>query len=153
MSDAPSSEVFCDLRALTDRQRKAQLVSSIDLIVRGRAKLVELPNGFELQFEPAPNRLVELAQWVERESMCCAWLDFAILRSPDGPLRLTLTSSAPGAKETISAGLLAAEALAQGAPVPPELATPTRALNTADFKRVGASGCSSACGCGNGAVA
>jgi peroxiredoxin len=38
----------------------------------------------------------------------------ALLRSPSGPLRLWLTSSAAGAKETISAGLHAAAALAQG---------------------------------------
>lgn len=153
MSDSPTLEVFCDLRALTDRQRKAQLVTSIELIVRGRSKLVELPDGFELQFEPAPNRLVELAQWVERESMCCAWLDFAILRSPRGPLRLTLTSNAAGAKETISAGLQAAAALAQGGAVPPELAVPTRTLNSADFARIGTGGCAPACGCGSGAAA
>jgi hypothetical protein len=144
MSDSPSPEVVCDLRALTDRQRKAQLVTSIDLIV---------PDGFELQFEPEPNRLVELAQWVERESMCCAWLDFAILRSPSGPLRLRLTSSAAGAKETISAGLQAAAALAQGGAVPTELAAPTRTLSSADFARIGTGGCAPACGCGSGAAA
>jgi hypothetical protein len=145
MAEPSSLDVVCDLGALTERQRTAQLVASVELIVRGRSGIVELPDGFELHFEPAPNRLVELARWVERESVCCAWLDFAILRSPVGPLRLQLRSNTAGA------GLEAASALAQGRPIPDALTTPTRSLDALDFARIGASGCAHGCGCSTGA--
>jgi hypothetical protein len=64
------------MRALSERERKAQMAASIRLIIQERTSLVELPNGYELCFRMVPGRLVELARWMERESRCCPWLDF-----------------------------------------------------------------------------
>jgi hypothetical protein len=109
--------IACDPLALSSRQRALHMAASIELLVRERLSQHELADGFELHFAPLGGRLVELAQWVERESMCCPWIEFALARSADGVLRLKLTAraDAPGAKDLLRAGLDAAHAIAQGA--------------------------------------
>ncbi|MCW7536800.1 hypothetical protein OOT46_02890 [Aquabacterium sp. A7-Y] len=121
----------CDLRDLSDEDRKAQLAASVDLLMRERSELVELDDRFELRFTAERGRLVDRARWVERESVCCPWIDFALQRSPDSVLCLRLRDSAWGGKAAIHAGLEAATAISRGAPVPPELGSPKRRLLTA----------------------
>lgn len=90
--------VACDMRALSERERKAHMATSIRLIRQERMSLVELPNGYELGFRMVPGRLVDLARWMDRESLCCPWINFALLRPAEGAARLRLTSDATGAK-------------------------------------------------------
>lgn len=130
--------VACDMRALSERERKAQMASSIRLLVQQRSALIELPNGYELSFRMEPGRLVELARWIERESVCCPWIDFALLRPALGTVQLRLSSNAQDAKEMIAAGLQLSANLADGAVASPELATPTRSLGVSDFQRINA---------------
>lgn len=145
MSDA--LPIACDMRALSERERKAQTAASIRLIVQERTELIELPNGYALSFSTAPGRLVALSKWIERESLCCPWIDFALLRPAAGTVQLRLTSSDPDAKAMIAAGLQLAANLAEGAAASPELALPTRPLDVSDFERISASGVGKACSC------
>src|SRR5687768_8453996 len=90
--------VACGMRALSERERKARMAASIRLIIQEQSSLVELPNGYDLCFRTVPGRLVDLARWMERESLCCPWIDFTLLGPAEGTVRLRLTSDASGAK-------------------------------------------------------
>lgn len=149
-TDRDAQVIACDPRVLSPRERALHLTVSVKLLVRQRLRLLELSDGFELHFASAPGLLVELAQWIERESACCPWIEFGLGRSADGVVRLKLTSQADGAKELLAAGLDAVVALAQGATIPPEFDAPSRSLEADDFRQI-AAGRDSTCACGAGA--
>lgn len=67
----------------------------------------ELENGYTLWFSVAPGRLQRLAEFVELESQCCAFLDFEI-RLEAGAEEVALVLTGPeGTKEVL--GLLLKE--------------------------------------------
>ncbi|MCW7539386.1 hypothetical protein OOT46_16195 [Aquabacterium sp. A7-Y] len=136
------------LRALSPQDRAAHVAASVGLLVRQGAELAELDDGFELRFSAEPGRLVELARWVERESLCCLWMEFTILRSPDDLLRLRLSAPAYDVKEAIRAGLQAVTAISRGAPLPVALTLPARPLLAADLEELQGASCGSTRGSG-----
>ena len=63
----------------------------------------ELENGYTLWFPVAPGRLQRLAEFVELESQCCAFLDFEI-RLEAGAAEVALVLTGPeGTKEVLRA--------------------------------------------------
>ena len=89
LDDEPSTAVQCklpsdELRARLDEMRTRLLeeVVAID----------ELDDGYRLWFERSSDRLRELAAFVDSESQCCPFFDFAIfLRGEADVVALTLT--------------------------------------------------------------
>ncbi len=54
-----------------------------------------LPNGYRLTFEPADGTVHRLANTIERERQCCAFLRFQVTVEPaGGPIVLELTGPA-----------------------------------------------------------
>jgi hypothetical protein len=62
----------------------------------------ELPNGYAFEVERAPATLADLAEFVELESRCCPFVDFAV-RVPAGGRRVVLEMTGrKGVKELLA---------------------------------------------------
>jgi hypothetical protein len=104
---AEGTALACRLDALTEAQRERHRKLTA-LIERSVAGARELPDGYELSLDFSrlprdshgdPVCVVEIAEWVDLESRCCPFLDFAIgLRSAGERTTLALTGG-PGVKE------------------------------------------------------
>ena len=91
--------IACELYALgpSERQRQKALLETI----RGKVlRLVEIDEGFELQFPSDPATFTEIAEWVSLERRCCAFADFAILSRRDDTVWVRL-GGGPGAKSVL----------------------------------------------------
>ncbi len=94
----------CRLDALSpaERARHAELTARL---VNSARRVEELPNGWELSFDDAPDVGRRIVEWMARERRCCPFLDFDIRlgeRAEPAVLRLT---GAPGARDFIAAEL------------------------------------------------
>jgi hypothetical protein len=96
---APESPVVaCTLDSADKRERKAMLERELFPNIK---EVTESADGYVLWFDRAPGRLATLATFVELESRCCAFLDFAI-RVESGGDRIALELSGPdGTKEML----------------------------------------------------
>jgi hypothetical protein len=80
--------VACTLTSAEKRERSAAIKR--DLLPRVRT-VTETANGYVLWFDRAEGELARIAGFVELESQCCAFLDFAIrLGSGNGRIALHL---------------------------------------------------------------
>ena len=96
--DGKTPIVACTLTSAEKRARRAELER--DLLPRVRAT-DELADGWVLWFDRAEGELARVASFVEFESRCCAFLDFAI-RLDRGSDRIALELRGPeGAKEAL----------------------------------------------------
>ena len=67
----------------------------------------ELPNGFALRFLNEPGKFMEIAKFIENESLCCPFFDFSVEVKPHrGPLWLRLIGG-EGVKELLQITLFA----------------------------------------------
>lgn len=100
-SEAPPasrSVIACTLSSAEQRARRQAIAS--DLLPRVRA-VTEEPTGYVLWFDRVEGELARIASFVELESQCCAFLDFAIrLDSGDGRIALHLAGP-DGTKELL----------------------------------------------------
>ena len=102
MSDHSREPIACDLNALTaaERERRRTAMSGVARTMIGRG---ELPDGFELRFDPAKVDLTALGEWVSLERRCCPFLNFKIqIASGGGEVTLALTGP-DGVKEFLHA--------------------------------------------------
>ena len=61
----------------------------------------ELENGYALRFDAESGRLTQIAEFIERERVCCPFLTFSLVIEPaQGPVWLRLTGP-EGAKEVL----------------------------------------------------
>jgi hypothetical protein len=103
---AAGTAIACRLDALNEGQRERHRRLT-ELLERAVAGARELPAGYELALDlsrlPRDAQgeavcVVEVAEWVDLESRCCPFLDFAIgVRGQDGKTTLALTGG-PGVK-------------------------------------------------------
>jgi hypothetical protein len=95
-ADAPA--IACTLDPAAKRERRALLEREIVPAIAG---VEELDTGYVLWFDRAEGRLASLGRFVELESECCAFLDFAI-RLASGGERIALELTGPaGTKEML----------------------------------------------------
>lgn len=138
-SNLQPASVCCDPSSLSAQDRAAHFTASVELLLQQRRSVIETEDGLQFHFDRAPGRLVMLAQWIERESTCCPWIEFILVRAANSELCLKLVARTPEAKQMLIAGLEALAALAAGAPHPSELTAPTRPLVANDFHKIAAS--------------
>lgn len=105
-TDAPTSTdlpLVCDLGVLTSDQRERLEKLSADLFQRAAA-IEALDNGYDITYpDVSPGTLAQLAEFVAYDSLCCAFLEHAIVVGPGpGPAHLRLTGG-EGAREVIAA--------------------------------------------------
>ena len=88
--------IACTLGTAERRARREAIVR--DLLPRVRA-VTEIENGYVLWFDHGDGELSRIASFVDLESRCCAFLDFAI-RLESGGARIALELGGPaGTKE------------------------------------------------------
>ena len=98
------TDFACDLTVLSQEERK-QFTSVTDALFATVQERHELENGFTFRFLNQPGQLVQIAQFIERESQCCPFLKFTLDVEPSsGPIWLRITGET-GAKEFLQAEL------------------------------------------------
>ena len=91
---------YCNLRALTPEER----VRHHDLTVKleaARLATKELPNGFALRLDPQSVSVMDIAEWISRESRCCPFFDFTMEQERDGGARWLKLQGKDGVKDFI----------------------------------------------------
>ena len=94
------SKFYCNIKALTPEERARHKQLS-DKLVTARKEIVESGNGYEFQFSPKDVSLAELAEWVMRESKCCAFFDFHLDLENEGKLLCLRLTGEEGIKAFI----------------------------------------------------
>jgi hypothetical protein len=85
------SPLACDMTAIPAEQRPAHLAASRELFSQIQ-ETSELSNGYQFRFDPEPNVIKRLADFVVLEKLCCPFLSFAIeIEAENGPVWLRLT--------------------------------------------------------------
>ena len=88
LSQKPSP-IACDMTAIPQDQRQVHIDGSKELFSRIH-EFRELENGYEFRF--APDVIVELAQFMALEKLCCPFLNFVVeVAEEGGPVWLRLT--------------------------------------------------------------
>ncbi len=88
---------------LTSKEMGARVARVENELLKEVLRSEELENGYALWFPVAPGRLQRLAEFVELESQCCAFLDFEI-RLGAGAHEVALVLTGPeGTKEVLRA--------------------------------------------------
>jgi hypothetical protein len=96
MTDA----IICDVSAIPADQRDAHFALARSLLFADDRSVREVESG--LAFDLHPDRLVDVARFVENERRCCQHLAFA-LEIPPRSGSLTLRITGPGAREELRA--------------------------------------------------
>ena len=94
----------CNLDVLSDTEKEqfASVTESLFAVVQ---ETNELENGFAFRFIKQPEQLLQIAQFIERESQCCSFLKFTLEVEPSsGPVWLCISGEA-GVKEFLRAEL------------------------------------------------
>ena len=91
MSEKPSIPIACDLTAIPVELR-GQHEHDREVLMQSVEAIEELPNGYAFRFANVPDKLLEIANFVELERRCCPFFTFTIEVEPGGGylwLRLT----------------------------------------------------------------
>ncbi len=72
-----------------------------DKLIKVRTEIVEIPKGYEFQYDPSSVSLVELADWASVEAKCCPFLDFHLDLEREGNLVCLRLTGAEGIKAFI----------------------------------------------------
>ncbi len=87
---------------LSSKEQRARVEEAESELLQGVLRIEELTNGYALWFPAEPGRLQRLAEFVELESQCCAFLDFEIrLEAAAKEVALSLTGP-EGTKEVLA---------------------------------------------------
>jgi hypothetical protein len=98
------TDFICNLTVLGETERE-QFASVTDSLFAAVQETRELDNGFAFRFLNQPEQLVQIAQFIERESRCCPFLEFTLEVTPSaGPVWLHITG-AEGTKAFLLAEL------------------------------------------------
>lgn len=98
------SPIACDLSAIAPEQRERHQAEAPQLFASADQRL-ELPDGFAWRHPYSAQRLMQLAEFITNERLCCPFYNFVLEIEPDGgPLWLRLTGR-EGVKEALAAGL------------------------------------------------
>jgi len=95
----PDLAVACTLTDAELRDRRSGLLAQL---TRAAQERTELPDGFGFRFDPSGATLSLLAQVIDLERQCCAFLRFQLTIEPaQGPVWLQITGP-EGTKEFLS---------------------------------------------------
>jgi hypothetical protein len=101
MADVP---IACTLSPEAVKARRANL---LDALMQRSSERTALPDGLRLRFTADAQILAEIARTVDAERLCCRFLTFTIVVSPDGgPITLDLTGPT-GTREFLDAMFVA----------------------------------------------
>ena len=96
----------CDLTAIPADVREEHVITAPQLFETAQ-EVQELPNGFAIRFLNEPGKFMEIAKFIENESLCCPFFDFSVEVEPHrGQLWLRLTGG-EGVKELLQITLFA----------------------------------------------
>jgi hypothetical protein len=96
----PDLPIACTLSPEALKARRENLP---DALVQRSTERTELPDGLRLRFTADAQLLAEIARTVDAERLCCRFLTFTIIVSPDGgPITLDLTGPT-GTREFLDA--------------------------------------------------
>jgi hypothetical protein len=85
------SPFFCDMKAMTADQRARHAVLAKDLR-RAVQEIQELPDGYAVRFPMEPSMVMQLAEFITLERLCCPCLTLAVeAQREHGPLWLKVT--------------------------------------------------------------
>jgi hypothetical protein len=94
----------CNHTMLSEDERE-QFASVTDSLFMAVQETHELENGYAFRFLNQSGRLVQIAEFVERESQCCSFLNFILEVEPSyGPVWLQISGGA-GTKEFLQTEL------------------------------------------------
>lgn len=96
------SKFYCNLKALNPAERAHQKQLTEKLIA-ARTDVVELPKGYEFQFDPSTVSLAEVVEWVVTEEKCCPFYYFHIDLEREGNLVCLGLTGQEGIKQFIRA--------------------------------------------------
>jgi hypothetical protein len=83
--------LFCDLSAMTADQRARHHALAIELR-QASAEFIELPEGYAARFAPEPQTVLQLAEFISLERLCCPFFTLAVrIDREGGPLWLEVT--------------------------------------------------------------
>ena len=99
LESAPDA-IVCDLSAIPADQRDGHFALARTLLFADERAVREVEGG--LAFELPPERLVDVARFLENERRCCRHLGFA-LEIPPRNGSLTFRVTGPGAREELRA--------------------------------------------------
>jgi len=98
------TDFVCDLTVLNESERE-EFASVTESLFSAMQETRELENGFAFRFLNQPGQLVQITEFIERESQCCPFLNFTLEVEPSsGPLWLHI-SGEEGTKEFLRAEL------------------------------------------------
>jgi|FLYN01.1.fsa_nt_gi hypothetical protein len=104
-------DIACDLNAISEEERPQHVRLARSLFYAGRGEAQELENGYIFRFQPESSTLVELAQFVANERLCCPFWTFTIeVEAGHGPMWIRITGP-EGAKALLKAEFEGQEAL------------------------------------------
>jgi hypothetical protein len=82
---ANEGKFYCNIKALNPAERAHQKQLTEKLIA-ARTDVVELPKGYEFQFDPSTVSLAEVVDWVVTDEKCCPFFNFHIDLEREGKL-------------------------------------------------------------------
>ena len=98
------TDFVCNLTVLSEQERE-QFTPMTDSLFAAVQEKRELENGFAFRFLNRPKQLVQIARFIERESLCCLFLEFTLeVKSSSGPVWLYITGE-EGTKKFLQAEL------------------------------------------------
>lgn len=71
------SEIFCDLNAIP-AEKRARHELLWKALEKARLRIDELADGYTLQLEGSAETLVNLAEWMSLERLCCPFFIFTV---------------------------------------------------------------------------
>jgi len=87
----PQSPLACDMSAIPHPERQTHLQTSRDLFSHIQ-QIQELPDGYQFRLDVDANVLVQAAQFISLEKLCCPFLAFGLeVDAEGGPVWLSLT--------------------------------------------------------------
>ena len=100
--DTPS--LACDLTAIPAAAREEHILTAPQLFAAAQ-EVQELPNGYAIRFLNEPGRFMAIANFIDKERLCCPFFNFGSELEPEnGPLWLRLTGG-EGVKEILQTTL------------------------------------------------
>jgi hypothetical protein len=95
---------YCNIKALSAKER-VRHKELTEKLVAARNETIETEKGYEFQYSPDKVTVLELAEWVVRESKCCPFFDFHIDLEKQGRLLCLRLTGSKGIKDFIRSEL------------------------------------------------
>ncbi len=92
------SSLYCDMTVFSAEERERH-IAAIQRMLDAARESRELPDGYAFRFEPDSATLLQLAEFIAGERLCCPFLNFDLrVEAGSGPFWLRVTGP-EGVKE------------------------------------------------------